>query len=121
MFFIFILSFLLRNSLSTKPLSSFYFLKESILQKQTLIQNEGLDSRKNIFFEKDLIKEEQMILIAKYIEKKKLLDFLLNKDTSIHSKIDKIEKCNELLTNHFKSPYCPNLCLKKDFDEFLSS
>jgi hypothetical protein len=84
------------------------------------VQNEGLDIRKNNSFKEE---QEQLILIAKYIEKKKLLEFLLNKDTSLHSKIDKIEKCNDLLMDDLKRIQGPSLVLglKKDFDEFLSS
>ena len=110
---------------STKQ-TLFHLFKESILHKHSLIQNEGLDIRKNISFDNDFAEEQDLILIAKYIEQKKLLDFLLNKDISLHSKIEKIEKCNELLLNDeynskiIKSP-SPNLGLKKDFDEFLSS
>ena len=75
-------------------------------------------------FKNDFVEEEQVILIAKYIEKKKLLEFLLNKNISIYSKIEKIEKCNDLLKDDLKrnqNPYPPNLGLKKDFDEFLCS
>ena len=119
----FILFFLLNIVNSVKqPL---YLFKESILHKQSLVQNEGLDIRKNNSFKEE---QEQIILIAKYIEKKKLLEFLLNNDICIHSKIEKIEKCNELLMDDFKinqkqnqNPYPPNLGLKKDFDEFLTS
>lgn len=120
--FTFILCFVLNNLYSIKqPQQSFHLFKESILHKQSLIQNEGLDIRKNISFVQE---KEQLILIAKYIEKKKLLDFLLNKDISIHSKIEKIEKCNELLIDESHSKIVapsPNLGLKKDFDEFLTS
>ena len=120
----FILFFLLNNSSFTnsvkQPQPSFHLFKESILHKQSLVQNEGLDIRKNNSFKEE---QEQLILIAKYIEKKKLLEFLLNKDNCLHSKIDKIEKCNDLLMDHLKRIQGPslNLGLKKDFDEFLSS
>lgn len=120
----FILFFLLNNSSFTnsvkQPQPSFHLYKECILHKQSLVQNEGLDIRKNNSFKEE---QEQLILIAKYIEKKKLLEFLLNKDTSLHSKIDKIEKCNDLLMDDLKRIQGPSLVLglKKDFDEFLSS
>ena len=119
----FFLFFLLNITNSVKhPQPSLHLFKESILHKQSLVQNEGIDIRKNNSFEEE---REQLILIAKYIEKKKLLEFLLNKDISLHSKIEKIEKCNELLMDDFdlKGIQGPslNLGLKKDFDEFLSS
>lgn len=93
--------------------------KEIILHKSSPIQNEGLDIRKKDSFEE----KDQLILIVKYIEKKKLLDYLLNKDNSILSKLEKIEKCNHLLMedSNSKMVNTPNLGLKKDFDEFLSS
>ena len=124
--FTFILYFLLNTFHSIKqPQLSFPLFKEKILNKNSLIQNEGINIRKKISFVQE---EEQLILIAKYIEKKKLLEFLLNNDICLHSKIKKIEKCNELLMDDLKinqnqNPYPPslNLGLKKDFDEFLSS
>ena len=124
--FVFVLFFLLNTVSFTnsvkQPQPSLHLFKENILHKQSLVQNEGLDIRKNNSFVKE---QEQLILIAKYIEKKKLLEFLLNKDISLHSKIEKIEKCNELLMDDFdsKTVVAPsiNLGLKKDFDEFLSS
>jgi hypothetical protein len=121
----FFISFFLL-SFSTKEIP-FHLTKEFILHKNSLIQSEGLDIMKHNLFEKDFIEKEkdQLILIVKYIEKKKLLDYLINKDNSILSKLDKIEKCNHLLMDDFNSkiitPHCPNLGLKKDFDEFLSS
>jgi len=124
--FPFILFFLL-NTLNSvkKPNPSLHLFKESILHKQSLIQNEGIDIRKNNSFKNDFVEQEQIILIAKYIEKKKLLEFLLNKDISLHSKIEKIEKCNDLLMDDFDTKRIQgpslNLGLKKDFDEFLTS
>lgn len=132
MFLTRLLTFILFSLLNTinsvkqpHPQPSFHLFKESILHKQSLVQNEGLDIRKNNSFQNDFVEQEQIILIAKYIEKKKLLEFLLNKDISLHSKIEKIEKCNELLMDDFDSKRIQgpslNLGLKKDFDEFLSS
>jgi hypothetical protein len=129
MFFYFIPTFFLYYllSVSSKQIP-IHLTKEFILHKNSLIHNEGLDIRKNNLFEKDYIDKEkdQLILIVKYIEKKKLLDYLINKDNSLLSKLDKIEKCNHLLLDEELNskqitPPCPNLGLKKNFDEFLSS
>ena len=100
---------------------NYALLKETIINNKKIIYNQGSDNRKNnTITNLDILENDKILLtIAKNFEKKVLLDYLQNKDISIISKLDAIEKNSEILSDS-KSKYTYNLCLQKEIDEFLS-
>jgi len=93
--------------------------KENILHNKSLIKNGGLDERnKKILEENNLNNKNDLLKIAKNFDKKKLLDYLQNKDISIISKLDRIEKYSYFFDeNDSNTKYTG---LKKEMDDFLS-
>ena len=90
------------------------FTKETMITTTNILENEGIDGRNKNTTLVNLDKE--VWFITKNFEKKRVLDFLENKDNSIMTKVEYIEKYSYLLDKETK--YTGYLISQKDLDDF---
>ena len=80
--------------------------------------NNGEDQRYNITENNKLIVNNKEVTLEELFSKKKILDYLENKNVDLNYKLEIIEKNNHLFDNKYK--YTNDLFKGLDFDEFIN-